>query len=428
MAEPMDIQIAPPAIDENLDLFSLPSEDVGVLDRKWVLTGARNNKIDADGVIEFNIESNPSRYIDLKNSKLLVNFKILNTDGSHIDDQEEVAPVNLFLASMWKQVDIQLNHENLKGVNFNYGYKAIFDALLNTTESYKKSQLNSQLFFYDNAYAMDSTKFATGNIGWNARKNETAGSKECQMIGSLFLDVFQQPRLLVNGVSMNIKLWPQRDEFRIQADKEYKILLTKCELKVCFVTVNPQISVAQRDVMRTAPAVYPYYRSDIRTYSMAKTEMNLTVENLFNSEVPHKLLVAIVSTEAYNGKINKNPFNFKHYNLTSINFTVNGDAVPIEGGYNVNFAGGVWTEAYLALNGEHTGDVHWGNGIALDDFGGGYAIYVFNVRSEAELKKNGLTKLFLTFQQPLPEGITIIVYGKIPDLFEIDEYNKVKQT
>ena len=128
--ESMDIdeQAAPVAIDDNLNLFSLPAEDIGVLDRKWVITGPVNTSIDANSVIEFNVEGNAEKYIDLQNTRLEITFKLTTADGTALKEEDMAAPINLFLATMWRQVEIQLNHENLKGVNTNYPYKAILDA------------------------------------------------------------------------------------------------------------------------------------------------------------------------------------------------------------------------------------------------------------------------------------------------------------
>ena len=430
--EAMEVnQSAPSGIEDNLNLFSLPAEDVGVLDRKWIFKSPVNTSIDEDSVIEFNVEGNASKYIDLKNSQLIIQYKVVKPNGSVIPEDEEVAPVNLFLASMWRQVEVQLNHENVKGVNTNYPYKAMFDVLLNTSEGYKNNQLCTQMFYKDTPGFMDASSKGGGNVGFIERQNLTALSRECKLVGNLWLDVCQQDRLILNGVHVNIKLWPSSNEFKLMSStlpKEHKIKITSAALKLCLVTVNPEIVVAHRDVMKSVPAVYPFLRSDFRTFSMAQSEMNLSIDNLFNGRVPHKLVVAAVSSSAFNGDYSLNPFNFKNYNLNHIDFRVDGQSCPIECGFKPNFDKEIWTDSFLSLSGDKMGDIMWNNGIELDDFGNGYAIYLFSVRSENELKKNGLTKLNITFKEALPEAITVLVYGQFPDLFEIDQFNKFIQS
>ena len=186
--------------------------------------------------------------------------------------------------------------------------------------------------------------------------------------------------------------------------------------------------VAQRDVLQIAPCVYPFMRSDIRTYFLSKSEMNLCADNVFNGKVPHKLIVALVASKGYNGDYKKNPFNFENFDVKDISFSVNGQNVPNEMGFHPDFTKGIYTEEYLALNGDRNGDIMWFNGINLSDFEKGYAIYVFNIRSENELQKKGLTKLNISFKKELPEAVTAIVYGQFPDCFQIDQYNKLIQS
>ena len=57
-----------------------------------------------------------------------------------------------------------------------------------------------------------------GNAGLFNRYWATRGGKIVDLEGPLFIDLFQQPRLLVNGVSIGIKLWPSHDAFRLVTD------------------------------------------------------------------------------------------------------------------------------------------------------------------------------------------------------------------
>jgi hypothetical protein len=179
--------------------------------------------------------------------------------------------------------------------------------------------------------------------------------------------------------------------------------------------------------LQSAPAVYPLKRSEIRVYSMSSSEMNLNVENLFNGEVPHSLYVGIVSTDAFNGSYNKNPFNFANFNVSSIGFYVDGNSAPVETPFRPDFSKDIFTQPFLALSRSKKGDGEFNNGIYLEDFGEGYAIYVFEIRSEKELKRKALTRLTIDFKEPLKESVTIITYARFPDLLEIDNTGKVIQ-
>ena len=432
MDKPMetDVQEAPAAIEENLNFFSIPAQDVGVLQRQWISVGP-TNVISGDSPIEFNLDGNSASYVDLKATTLCIKCKVVKEDGSDIELKEEVAPVNMLLASMWKQVDIQLNHVNLKNCNMYYPYKAMFESLLFTNKDYKKGQLAAQLFRKDSAGFMDASKAGEGNDGFVWRQDKTTKSRPIYMEGRLFLDMVNQDRLVLNGVHLGVKLYHTSNAFKFMAGTEnpaYKLSISEAQLKVCLVTVNPAIMIAQREVIERAPAIYPFNRTEMRAYSIATSEMNLNVENLFQGQVPHFLCVGLVSTDAFNGNYTKNPFHFAHFNLNCARFSVDGQSLPDEHPFEPDFDQKTFTHPYLALNVNKKGDTTWYNGISLDDFDGGYALYCFDIRSERELKRRGLTRLQLSFKKPLPQPVTAIVFAQFPDMLQIDQTNKVIQT
>ena len=59
--------------------------------------------------------------------------------------------------------------------------------------------------------------------------------------GPLFLDLFQQSRLLVNGVSIGLKLSPSLDSFRIMSNSvnpDEKFQLVDVRFKLCVQRLN----------------------------------------------------------------------------------------------------------------------------------------------------------------------------------------------
>ena len=65
----------------SLDLFTPPVKDIGLLKREWV-DYAPANAISQDGPIEFNLEANSLRYVDL--SKTLLNVKAKEIGRAHV--------------------------------------------------------------------------------------------------------------------------------------------------------------------------------------------------------------------------------------------------------------------------------------------------------------------------------------------------------
>ena len=61
---------------------------------------------------------------------------------------------------------------------------------------------------------MDDAKSGP-NSGLINRYLATKGGKVVDLEGPLLMNVFRQPKLLLNGVSIGIKLWPSLDAFRL---------------------------------------------------------------------------------------------------------------------------------------------------------------------------------------------------------------------
>ena len=50
------------------------------------------------------------------------------------------------------------------------------------------------------------------------RGKYTKGGHIVDLEGPLHLDLFQQPRLLINGVGISLKFWPSPNAFRLMSD------------------------------------------------------------------------------------------------------------------------------------------------------------------------------------------------------------------
>ena len=71
-----------------------------------------------------------------------------------------MGPTNLFLHSLFSQVDISLNGTLVTPSTNTYPYRAMFETLLSYGEYSMKSQLTSALFYKDMAGRMDTVNFA----------------------------------------------------------------------------------------------------------------------------------------------------------------------------------------------------------------------------------------------------------------------------
>ena len=86
--------------------------------------------------------------------------------------------------------------------------------------------------------------------------------------------------------------------------------------------------MAHEKLLHEQPAMYPYLRSEIKTTSIATGQYGLSVDDLFQGLVPNKMIVGLVSSAAYTGDYDKNPFFLQHYDCNSLGLYIDGQSYP----------------------------------------------------------------------------------------------------
>ena len=120
----------------------------------------------------------------------------MKSDGPETASGSKVAPVNLFLRSLFGQLDIDrdLNGRTISDGTSTYSYRAYLETLLSYEEEAKSTHLTSSLLYKDTAGKMDEpnpTKAnADANLRLKKRASFTSESKVVDMIGRLHGDIY----------------------------------------------------------------------------------------------------------------------------------------------------------------------------------------------------------------------------------------------
>ena len=418
-----------------LSLFDTFPTNSGVEQIQWVEYRPLN-QLTGDNPIEFNISGAGPHYLDLRRTLLHIKAKIVKADGSDVPVEEFATPVNLYLQSLWRQVDVEIQQQMISSTGVNYAYKAMLDVLLNFGNDAKESQLQTQLYFHDSAGSMDSTNpQGADNLGLFYRDEFSGTSKTVDLEGPLYESIFETDRYMLNGVDIRIKLQPTSDAFRLMSSGSgYKVIIMDAILKVCKVSVSPDVMVAHADMLKTVTAKYPYYRTETKTFNISQGQYNFNIDNCFNGRIPTKLTLVMMKSMAYAGSYNLNPYNFIHNNIDYLSLDIDGQTVPSkplrpkfskQGGQN-------YISAYQSLF-SHMWNKNEGNNIVRSDFPDGYSIFVFDIEADIEEKfknmlpliKTGNLKIEGHFEEPPGEAVTILLLAKFPAQFEIDETRSI---
>ena len=422
--------------NEGFAVFNMPPVDTSIDQKEWI-EYRPVSQISSDSALEFNIPGNSMNYLSLKETRLAMQIRLLQSDNKAVSTNDKVALTNLPLHSMWSQVDLSIQQQVISSVGTNYAYRAYIDTLLGYSESSKNTQLQSQLYFKDNSGHMDDADPKTGfNLGLGRRWLYTNNGQIVDLEGPILTDISLQNRYLLNGVQVTLKLWPQKELFRLMGvesdtSKGFKVELVDAVLKVCTVKVSPGVQIGHAEALKISPALYPFEKSTIKTFSIPRGYYDMNIDDIFQGDVPSKIMVGLVSSEGYNGSFAKNPYNFHNYNCSFIGFYVDGQSLPYKP-LQLNYDSKLYTEAYLSLFSSTNGymkDI--GNNITRDDYANGYCLYVFNLNAtnynetQTPVIKKGHTRLYLQFNKSLSENTTVILYAKFPSLMRIDETRSV---
>jgi hypothetical protein len=297
-----------PAVQKNLSLFHLPPTDLGVEQVQWIDYRPVSQAGD-DGPIEFSVSGAGLQYIDLQNTKLYLKAKIVKADGSaipyHLTDRDGpttaanmnpasfVSPINLWLHSLFNQVDLSMQQQVVSSSNV-YPYRSYMETLIYPYESWRGE---SELFYKDSAMDMDGTRPGAGkNDGLSRRCFRGLESKEIDMVGPLHLDLCQQERYVLNGVDLGIRLWPTKDAFRLMSEiGDCQVKITEATLRVCKVQVSPSVLATHNEVMKhTMTAKYPHERTEMKTFTVMAGLYSFKLDDMFQGEVPNKLVFGLV--------------------------------------------------------------------------------------------------------------------------------------
>ena len=112
-----------------LDLFSVPPTQISIVKGQWEESHPISTISDG-GPIEFFVLGSGDEYMDLNQSQLYVKAKITKVDSSNLTENNHVGPVNLFLQSLFSQIDVSLNERLISPSPPTYPYRALLETIL----------------------------------------------------------------------------------------------------------------------------------------------------------------------------------------------------------------------------------------------------------------------------------------------------------
>lgn len=411
-----------------LDLFSVPPTQTSMEQGSWVEYHPVTTIMDGSP-IEFDISGTGQDYIDFGNTMLYVKAKVTAPDGTDLGANDPIGPANLFLHSLFSQVDISLNGTLITASTNTYPYRAMMETLLSYGKDSKTSQLTSALYYKDQPGRMDSVDFADAarNSGLVKRRAIARQSRVFDMMGRIHADIFFQERYMLNEVDVKIKLVRSKDVFCLMGGAACKAQIVHASLFVRKVKLMPSVFLAHAKTLERGTAKYPIRRVVCKSFTVPQNYLDVSHEKLFSGQLPTRIVIGLVSNRAFNGHLESNPFNFQHFGLSEIALYLDGQQQHAVRPIQPNYADGQYIRAYDSLfagTGRQCRDE--GLYISREDYSGGYALYAFDLTADLgeddhfSLLRQGSVRVVLKFAAALAATISVIAYAEFENVIEVD--------
>jgi hypothetical protein len=399
-----------------LRLFDEEMPQVVVQSAFFIDVSPHNAISDKTQDIEFIIQKSETEYLDLNDSLLYITYNVKHDGGAKaLPDTAVVTPVNYLMNALFKDVELYLNNVMVEGGQGVYAYKSTIETIFGFNQSAKQFQIASMGY--------DETS--------DNRKAWIAKSKTAELVGALRLDFFNQPKYLLPGVEVKVKLIRHLDSFCLHGGgtESAKLTILNAKLYVRRVRVAPEVLLAHEDGLMRRNAIYPHTRGKVLSYSIPTGTLVNYNDNIFSSSLlPKFVIVGFVTSVGYAGdNLTSAPFNFQHFNLSSLGLFIDGQSVPYREVYKPRFSKGLVVKEYLKSivhNFQHL-NTNLNNGISLADFStGNYSLFTFNLTPDfdmhqRQMPRDGNLRLEVTFEKELAASINVIVYGMFDTQIEI---------
>ena len=336
--------------------------------------------------------------------------------GKELRTTDNVAPVSNFMNALWQNIQIKINDNPLNPASgYNYPYKSFIEILM-SYDYQAKTELAGVLWIKDRPTRGEV--FSDLNRGFLKRYLAINASREVQMCGPLSHDLFHANNHLSPGQKLTVILNKSKEEFSILNDKmynEYKIHILDISLNAKRIFLKDEIldKVIKSNQIQKYTTTY----TEVKTWQIPAGSTQWCERLFSNTVLPKHAIFGMVSTDAFVGKYNRNPFLFHHYSLNRLNLLINNERYP-RVPLRPSFDSTQWTSLvgreYWRFFSE-VGKLTFKGFLAnKENFTNGHTLFPFDLTPDqcnmfhAHVKKVGDLGIEMGFKNPTPENATLV--------------------
>ena len=239
------------------------------------------------GPIEFKVSGSGKEFLDLAQSYLYLKVKVSKADGSNLDGASKVGFANYPIVSLFNQVDVILGGNLISSATNTYAQHSILEVLLNYDKEAAESQLGCGLFCKDTAGQMEEMDISADpvlNMGLGTISEWTKISKIVELQGRILSDLFNQEKLILNGVDLTVKLHRHKLEFCLLSGDtapSYKITIVDAIFYVMKIELTPSVFNVINTVLNDKHTQYAITRTTPEVFTVPRGQQSQHIDNAF---------------------------------------------------------------------------------------------------------------------------------------------------
>lgn len=358
--------------DNVADLHSTrPTQVVLVSTRREMFSP--KSSIDSGTFIKIEIQGGQNEFIDICETLLWLQLKIVNLDGSNIEegkDEDLCCFVNGISSALFKNLGVRLNNQPISTEDGYYAYRADienkFFVPVQLKSALSDAGHNEEIILFDKLTNAQAFEDPALDQTYRKRMARSSASKHVHFCSKLFSPIFDQPKPLPPMSKLVLNFERNSDAFCLLARKSraQKIQIVDMGVEVKFDKVDAEVMNEMLDLTKKDPFKYQLRRAVITPFPKPPHLVDLSLTDVFsaNQHLPRKILLAIVDQDAERGNRKKDPFGYQSFNMSSIKLVIGGVTRPrIELDTNLKRLNSLRVACESMLQGNT-------NGITLDNY------------------------------------------------------------
>ena len=442
----IDRASAPTILTED-HLFSLPPTVTERLSTHDFEIGPAQAVLDSSEDILFVIPATYNDFISLNDMRFSCDLMVRKHDKTEMNALEDtITPVNNILHSLFKSVTLTSNGRLVSDSSELHYMRAYIETLLGYSTQTQRSQFSMAGWFLDEDSIVPQHGEVRGadiatrivhvaNKGAKVRRDWLLEGQPIQLSGKLHLDMLQQPKPLITGVEIQIRLVRSRIKMAFCADTvEHlpNIAIRNPRLRMRRFEPAPAFLNSVAKTLLSHNVKYHINRVAMRSMTFGVGMQFVTWSNVTMGQLPKMAILGIVSNSGFSGTHDKSPYSFAHFDLSHVAAEIEGVSYPGRG-YDMDYDTAQAISPYEGLL-DCLDRLSEGNGeLPFDRFGykRGYALYGFDFTvartsmSHLALIKTGNLNFTFRFKTPLPEAVIVVCMLVFDNIIEITNTRQV---